>query len=150
MRHRPSSIPLTMTLMSKNVFFRYVDEIEFPAVSFCNLNDMRLSVMEGTMVDRAILDHSILDNVTAEEYRNVTRRAVHKLEEMLVECIFDGQECSHQNFTEFDWMQGDRCFTFNSGKKIWYSLSYVEFFNREQRQWMLQIISTWLTSILNN
>ena len=94
---------------------RYVNELEFPAVSFCNLNDMRLSVMKGTMVDAAILDHTLRETVTADEYRNVTRSAVHKLDEMLVECIFDGQKCSHKNFTEFDWMQGDRCFTFNSG-----------------------------------
>lgn len=96
---------------------RFVDEIEFPAVSLCNLNDMRLSVVRGTAVDKAVLDHAFSANVTAEEYRHVTRSAVHKLEEMLVECIFDGKECTRTNFTEFDWMQGDQCFTFNSGKK---------------------------------
>ena len=39
-----------------------------------------------------------------------------RIDEMLVECVFDGKPCSHKNFTEFDWMQGDRCFTFNSGQ----------------------------------
>lgn len=96
---------------------RFVDEMEFPAVSFCNLNDMRLSVVEGTAVDAAIQDHSRAANVTSKEYRNVTRSAVHRIDEMLVECIFNGKECSHENFTEFDWMQGDHCYTFNSGKK---------------------------------
>ena len=95
----------------------YVGEMQFPAVSFCNLNDMRLSVLDGTMVDKAILDHRYTANVTSAEYRNVTRSATHRLDEMLVECIFDGQPCSANNFTEFDWMQGDRCFTFNSGAK---------------------------------
>ena len=57
---------------------RYVDEIEFPAVSFCNLNDMRLSVIEGTLIDAAILDHNLLKNVSGDLYRNVTREAVHR------------------------------------------------------------------------
>ncbi|XP_057307360.1 acid-sensing ion channel 1C-like [Hydractinia symbiolongicarpus] len=96
---------------------QYVDEIEFPAVSFCNLNDMRMSVLNGTMVDEAILDHSKAKNVTAEVYRNVTRGAAHLLEEMLVDCTFNGMKCSHENFTFFYWKQGDQCFTFNSGQK---------------------------------
>ena len=95
---------------------QYVDEIKFPAVSFCNLNDMRMSILNGTQVDAAILDHSKSGNVTAEQYRNTTRSAQHLLEEMLIDCTFDGEKCSTTNFTTFNWMQGDRCFTFNSGK----------------------------------
>ena len=57
---------------------RYVDDIEFPAVSFCNLNDMRLSVLEGTLVDAAILDHNLIANVSGDLYRNVTREAAHR------------------------------------------------------------------------
>lgn len=95
---------------------QYVDEIEFPAVSFCNVNDMRMSVLNGTMVDAAILDQSKTHLVTAEEYLNVTRGAAHSLDEMLIDCEFNGQKCTKDNFTVFNWMQGDRCFTFNSGK----------------------------------
>ena len=95
---------------------KYVDELEFPAVSFCNLNDMKFSVLNGTKVDEAILDHTKMDQVTAEEYRNITLGAAHKIEEMLVSCTFNGQPCSAKNFTLFYWMQGDLCFTFNSGK----------------------------------
>ena len=95
---------------------QFVDEMTFPAVSFCNLNDMKMSVMNGTNVDAAILDKRLAGNVTADQYRSTTRSAAHRLEEMLVDCKFDGQKCSSKNFTEFNWMQGDRCFTFNSGK----------------------------------
>ena len=94
---------------------QYVDEIEFPAVSFCNINDMRMSVLNGTKVDTAILTSSP-GNVTAEEYRNVTRNAAHDIKEMLVDCQFNGRQCGTNNFTVFNWKQGDRCFTFNSGK----------------------------------
>jgi len=94
---------------------QYVDEIEFPAVSFCNINDMRMSVLNGSKVDTAILTGQP-GNVTAEEYRNVTRSAAHDVKDMLVDCQFNGRKCNKNNFTEFNWKQGDRCFTFNSGK----------------------------------
>lgn len=96
---------------------QYVDKIEFPAVSFCNENDMRMSVLNGTLVDAAILDHTKSGNVTGTMYRNVTKRAAHTLEEMLVDCKFNGRKCNIKNFTSFNWMQGDKCFTFNSGKE---------------------------------
>ena len=93
---------------------QYVDKIKFPAVSFCNINDMRMSILNGTEVDEAIVLQK--DDVSADKYRNTTRNAAHKLEEMLIACEFDGVKCSANNFSTFNWMQGDRCFTFNSGK----------------------------------
>ena len=94
---------------------QYVNEIEFPAVSFCNINDLRMSVLNGTAVDNAIL-HNRPGNVTAEEYQRIFKSAAHDINEMLVDCEFDGQKCFKDNFTFFNWKQGDRCFTFNSGK----------------------------------
>ena len=94
----------------------YVDNLDFPAVSFCNLNDARMSVLNGSSVDKAILDSANAGNVSADEYRKTTREARHNLEDMLLECKFNGRSCSVNNFTEFSWMQGDRCFTINSGK----------------------------------
>ena len=96
---------------------QYVNEIEFPAVSFCNTNDMRMSVLNGTKVDLAILNANPEEvGVSGEEYRTMKRLAAHDITEMLVDCEFDGQKCSKENFTEFNWNQGDRCFTFNSGQ----------------------------------
>ena len=94
----------------------YVDELQFPAVSFCNLNDLKLSILNGTKVDEAILNHTKMAQVPLEEWRNVTQGSKHGVEEMLISCKFNGQPCSVKNFTHFNWMQGDLCFTFNSGK----------------------------------
>ena len=94
----------------------YVNEINFPAVSFCNFNEFRFSKMNGTKVDDAILNPEKQSMVSGEEYINVTLGARFNLQEMLVDCEFDGKYCSELNFTEFNWMQGERCFTFNSGK----------------------------------
>ena len=74
--------------------------------------------MNGTMLDRAIVeyDFGLLANMTAEEYDRIISTSEHTLPDMLVECIFDGRECSHHNFTTFERDQGDKCWTFNSGK----------------------------------
>ena len=45
----------------------YVDELKFPAVSFCNLNDLKLSILNGTKVDEAILNHTKMAQVSLEE-----------------------------------------------------------------------------------
>ena len=96
---------------------QYVDEMDFPAVSFCNTNDMRMSVLNGTKVDHAILEANPNGvKVSGEEYREMQRLAAHDITEMLVDCEFDGRKCSKANFTQFNWQQGDRCFTFNSGQ----------------------------------
>nr|CAL36112.1 hydra Na channel 3 [Hydra vulgaris] len=94
----------------------YVNQINFPAVSFCNLNDIRFSVMNGTIVDDAIINNNQEANITGEEMRTFIQAARHTLKEMLVDCDFEGKKCSYENFTEFSWMQGESCFTFNSGK----------------------------------
>ena len=100
--------------VSTSVRRKYVDKLIFPAVSFCNLNDMRLGMMNGTMIDRAVLNNNLIANVTHEDwiYRE---KAAHRLDEMLVECVFDGRPCSNKNFTTFP-LEDDKCFTFNSGK----------------------------------
>ncbi|NP_001296594.1 acid-sensing ion channel 1-like isoform X1 [Hydra vulgaris] len=94
----------------------YVNQIDFPAISFCNLNDIKFSAMNGTIVDDAVVTQNHEANITGEEYRSYNQAARHTLNEMLVDCDFEGKKCSHKNFTEFSWMQGESCFTFNSGK----------------------------------
>ena len=59
---------------------QYVDKLLFPAITFCNMNDMRLSMMNNTMIDRAILDRSLLFNVTYEDFLHRVK-AAHKLGE---------------------------------------------------------------------
>ncbi|NP_001296668.1 acid-sensing ion channel 5-like [Hydra vulgaris] len=93
----------------------YVDDLEFPAVSLCNLNDVRMSIVNGTSFDNALIDQNA-QNISADDALMIAREARHNLEDMLLECKFNGRSCSAKNFSEFNWMQGDRCFTINSGK----------------------------------
>ena len=101
----------------KNPFFTarariYVNHHNFPAVSFCNLNDMRFSILNGTRLDSQILNPEKKYNLTAEEYLPV-KKSAHKIEEMLISCEFDGVRCSSENFTSFYHKQGEKCYTFN-------------------------------------
>ena len=75
-----------------------------------------MSILNGTNVDLVIMKGNTAANVSGEEYRNVTGLAAHAIQEMLVDCEFNGQKCSHENFTRFYWKQGNQCFTFNSGQ----------------------------------
>ena len=96
---------------------RYVDELAFPSVSFCNINDMRMSTLRGSLVDEAIKlqDPYILANDSEANWK-LTKKAAHLKEEMILQCSYNGIPCSHKNFSEFYWMQGERCYTFNDGK----------------------------------
>eukprot|EP00794_Sanderia_malayensis_P005606 gene5606-6296_t len=93
---------------------KYEDRMQFPAVSFCNLNDIRSSVMAGTRLDFILKNNGDL-SLSGDEYRNTIRRANHKLHDMLYGCKILGQKCSVDDFIEFNNDQGDRCFTFNHG-----------------------------------
>ena len=102
---------------STTTTIKYKDNMLFPAVSFCNLNDFRFSKMNGTTL------HKLLGNASGDwnelkgnEYTETIRRANHRLEDMLYSCRIKGEPCSHKDFTEFYHNQGDRCFTFNSGQ----------------------------------
>ena len=97
---------------------KYERSLNFPAVSLCNLNDMRYSQMLGTKLHNAILrqDGNISAQLSGNEYKNTIRQANHRLEDMLHDCSFDGEKCTHKDFMVFFHKQGDKCFTFNSDK----------------------------------
>lgn len=96
---------------------KYNQSLTFPAVSLCNLNDMRHSRMLGTKLHQAILrrDRNISSQLSGNEYKETIRRANHRLEDMLFDCRIDGTDCSSSDFSRFYHKQGDKCFTFNSG-----------------------------------
>ena len=96
---------------------KYNQSLAFPAVSLCNLNDMRHSQMLGTKLHQAILrrDQNISAQLGGNEYKETIRQANHRLEDMLYECSIDGKKCSSKDFSQFYHKQGDKCFTFNSG-----------------------------------
>ncbi len=97
---------------------RITSDLEFPAVSLCNLNDMRYSQMLGTKLHEIIKSQNfnISGQLSGNEYKQTIRSANHKLENMLYDCRIDGRKCSSKDFTPFYHKQGDKCYTFNSGK----------------------------------
>lgn len=92
---------------------RYENSMQFPAVSICNRNDMRRSVMKGTTLDQIIKGKNL--SLQGDEYRNTIRKANHRLEDMLYSCKILGEYCSVEDFIQFNNDQGDRCFTYNHG-----------------------------------
>ena len=96
---------------------KYNKSLAFPAVSLCNLNDMRISQMLGTKLHQAIVrrDRNLSGQLSGDEYTKTIRNANHNLKDMLYDCTIDGRKCSPRDFLQFYHKQGDKCFTFNSG-----------------------------------
>ena len=94
---------------------RYLEESPFPAISICNINDMRMSVMRGTLLDEAIRlqDPYLLLAYDPNESWKLIKTSSHEIKDMILSCKFNGKTCSHENFTTFYWKQGERCYTFN-------------------------------------
>ncbi|XP_065071439.1 acid-sensing ion channel 1B-like [Rhopilema esculentum] len=114
---------------------RYEDSMRFPAVSICNLNDMRTSVMKGTKLDMILKgDRNV--SLSGDEYRNTIRKANHELPDMLYKCKILDKECSVQDFIQFNKDQGDRCFTFNHGHEG----QQILFFNKTGPTHALELI----------
>ena len=107
--------------ISTTTTVNYVEELEFPAISLCNINDLRISRMNGTLLHDLIqsgIKENIGDKISGEEYYRTTKEANHLLENMLYKCAILGKECSYRNFTSFYQTQGEKCYTFNSGELI--------------------------------
>ena len=112
----------------------YEDSMQFPAVSICNLNDMRVSVMRGTMLDKILREGKVVQ-LEGDEYRRTIRKANHRLKDMLYKCKILGKECSVDDFIQFNKEQGDRCFTYNHGTQG----QPILFFNKTGPQHALEL-----------
>ena len=90
---------------------KYVDEQAFPAVSICNLNDLRVSKLNGSVLYKLLEAKKHkggglnLSQITGEEYRNTTMEACHRIQHMLVQCNMLGVKCSHEDFVKFNQKQ---------------------------------------------
>lgn len=112
--HYPMSTTTTLVYDEPN--------INLPAISICNNNDFRRSIINGTDLE-AILRTAGETNITlnGSEYRKSVTEANHKLEDMLIEGSFmggkDAQRISPEDFVEYwDNTGTTRCYTYNSGK----------------------------------
>ncbi|XP_066920287.1 acid-sensing ion channel 1C-like [Clytia hemisphaerica] len=98
------------------------EKMKFPAVSLCNINDFRMSKLEGTTflkIMKGELHYSIL---SGPDYANASKQANHRLQNMLMDCTVNFMQqnksiakCSPANFSTFYQSQGEKCFTINSG-----------------------------------
>ena len=98
------------------------DNMKFPAVSLCNINDYRVSKLEGTTFFEIMLGKLNYSALTGPQYANASKRANHQLKDMLKECNVNFMtvnravtSCTPKNFSIFYQSQGEKCFTINSG-----------------------------------
>ena len=107
----------------------YIDEMKFPAISICNLNDFRMSRMKGTKLHKLLQEKNktkddLVNKISGEEYATTIKGANHNLNDMLFSCsIYDKNirqtnTCNSKNFSTFYQKQGEKCYTFNSGEFV--------------------------------
>lgn len=106
----------------------YEDAPEFPAITICNFNMFRQSVVQaseygqlftyvlrrsmGIDVSNDTVDWSKYDSINMTEF---TLAMGHQIEDTLSSCTWSGEKCTAENFTAVLTSMG-LCYTFNSGK----------------------------------
>ncbi|GFN98004.1 amiloride-sensitive sodium channel subunit gamma [Plakobranchus ocellatus] len=102
----------------------YNSELQFPAVTFCNLNRMRLSAATDYILN-TIQEYSDLGynsdyinrilNLALRTYDQDQQISMgHTIEDMLIRCNFNQEKCSGLNFTHSFSLQHGNCYTFAS------------------------------------
>ena len=106
-------------------------ELTFPAVTVCNLNRFKRSVYES-LVDEGVLrvlrelfasPSSVCNNDTVTQflnqsnisYQHIQDVARHQAKDLIVRCIYAGEDCNHTDFSEVLTRFG-YCYMFNSGR----------------------------------
>lgn len=122
-------------LLTKYLSFRvttkttlvFEQEPEFPAVTICNFNMLRKSLVEKhnftEITDQVLMSKAgekINDTTDWGRYKDldvfeIYLKAGHGIQDMLFDCSWKGERCGHQNFTPILTTMG-LCHTFNSGK----------------------------------
>lgn len=118
-------------------------EVEFPAVTFCNLNafDVATTQFSGDYLNEALNSHGISPIITVNENMNLLNRikGINEIlkatikadknltyeelesigftfETMVLSCDYNGVECSREDFTWFHSYEYGNCYTFNAEK----------------------------------
>ncbi|GFO21960.1 reverse transcriptase [Plakobranchus ocellatus] len=106
-----------------SVSSEYQSKMNFPAVTVCNLNRIRLSkttqfllellqraVMRG--IDGAVINYYFIDHFLKQSSRQQQREMGHQMQDMLVKCNFGNEVCTSENFTYSYNLQHGNCYTF--------------------------------------
>lgn len=108
----------------------YVNRLNFPAISFCNLNDFRFSKINGTKLGEVfVLDKRDFSKDFDMDGKTLARRmdeSSHDISDMFMSCIWEYSNtaagkhvpCSHKNFTAYYGFNGQTCYTFNPGDGV--------------------------------
>ena len=102
----------------------YNRTLTFPAVTICNHNDVRLSVMNGSRPDDAFKlrmmygredeRYKALKNNLTDKDMRILAEAAHRQDDLIYDCLWrNSVPCSHKNFTQFITADGDTCYTIN-------------------------------------
>uniref|UniRef100_A0A8C4S7R1 Uncharacterized protein n=1 Tax=Erpetoichthys calabaricus TaxID=27687 RepID=A0A8C4S7R1_ERPCA len=101
------------------IHMMWANVINFPAVTFCNNNMVRFHKL--TKSDLYFAGHWLanfsrfLPPKVPENMMNFYYRLGHQIEDMLVECKFQGDPCGPADFTPVYTRYG-KCYTFNANK----------------------------------
>ncbi|NXU54527.1 ASIC1 protein, partial [Turnix velox] len=105
-------------------------EMTFPAVTFCNINRVRLSQLshEDLLYLAPLVDYepgmelgfapappALEDDEEPLNLYGFFNRTCHQLEDMLLSCSYRGQECGPGDFAAVFTRYG-KCYTFNAGQ----------------------------------
>ncbi|BFZ05750.1 hypothetical protein BsWGS_08789 [Bradybaena similaris] len=109
--------------VSSVITLQHGTDIPFPAVTICNLNKLRKSLLPDAVLRDIVSNYTQFDRrITSERYENfivdtvdldVRRKAWHNISDMLQFCAFNEERCAVEEFTQVRDNINGHCYTFN-------------------------------------
>ena len=117
-----------------NVSIQEPKSVNFPAITLCNLNIVRRSYLKNVSSELVELIEKVYElesnqrcneSVVNQSFTGLLNESLpdllwngrHTAKDTIFMCRFEGQNCSHKNFTPTVMPSGGVCYTFNSGEK---------------------------------
>lgn len=101
-------------------------DLEFPAVTFCNINPYDLTIKENykkasKLMNTSLFDDKLENKNCDQNLKFLFRQELHELEgfsleKMLISCEYDRKTCNMKNFYAHKFSLFGNCYTFNFGK----------------------------------
>ena len=124
--------------VNTKISLRRESPIEFPAVTICNFNIFRKSLVDGSGFD-TVAKYAQRDRypglqineseIDWNQFENLNITSLysdggHQMSDMIKQCSWIGKQCSHRDFTRILTSMG-LCHTFNSGEFFFNSAALV-------------------------